>query len=305
MDSPPRHVPHPCLGPAARRVRAFADAISLGTGELHPKAHCPWHEEIPALVRAMQLDNRGTERIIELGHRSTQLLTRSVTDHLYALSNCVDDRTLLSVSSLARVVLEAAAWAAWLNDDRFDAQTTLARNVKLHKKSLKAECVRLGIAKERIGSGELQSRVEGSLTECMSEMDECAFVLSHLGVVRDSTVPKSKTEIVRGMLSQANLPGLAEVSYSNHSSIVHSEPFMLLRSLDAGDEALPDMQKSMTVQTKLTPVLETLHVGSSLVKTMSHWWDHKVDTHSLDEIVDRVRSIGRQFKGEPCEELSA
>ena len=305
LVSPSRHEPHRCLETAAQEVRAFADAIRAGTMELHPNADCPWHEDIPALVRAMQLDNGATARISGLGHRSTLPLLWSVTDHLYALSNCVDDRTLFSVSSLARIALEAAASAVWLNDDGLDAETTLARHVKLHQKSLKAECNRLGIAKERIGLGERASHVGGLLTKYTFEMDECATTLSHLGETCDSKVPK-KTAIVREVLSQANLSGLAQLSYGAHSSIVHSEPFMLLNSLDVGGEVHSDMQmqKSMTVRTKLTPVLEALAASSLMVKTVSRWWDNKVDTLRLDEVVDRVQSIGRQFNDEPSEKLS-
>lgn len=232
-----------------------------------------------------------------------QILTRSVTDHLYALSNCIADRTLFAVSSLARTAVEAAAWAAWLSDDRFDARTALARNAKLQKKSLKAECVRLRSAKDRLAMTELAVHVDGLLEVCASELEECVSALRHLGVVRNSKVP-GKAEIVREMQSRAALPGLAEVAYGHHSSIVHSEPFMLLRSLNAGGEAHADMQKSMTVQTKLSPVLETLRVSSWLVKTVSFWWDNRVDAHRLDELAGRVHSIGTQFRDDPSEVLS-
>ena len=229
-----------------------------------------------------------------------QMLTRSVTDHLYALSNCIADRTLFSASSLARIAVEAAAWAAWLGDDRFDARTTLARNIKLQKKSLRAECVRLRSAKDRLGVSELAIHLDGLLEVYASELDECVSALRHLGVVHNSRVP-GKAEIVREMLSRAALPGLAEIAYGHHSSMVHSEPFMLLRSLNAGDETYSDMQRSMTVQTKLSPVLETLRVSSWLVKTVSLWWDNRVDTHNLDELAGRVHSIGWYFRDDSSE----
>ena len=251
----------------------------------------------------MRLESGAAERILGLGQESMQILTRSVTDHLYALSNCIADRTLFAVSSLARIAVEAAAWAAWLSDDRFDARTTLARHVKLQKKSLKAECVRLRRAKNHLGTSELAVHLDGLLDAYASELEECVRALGHLGVVPDSKVP-GKTEIVRGMLSRAALPGLAEVAYGHHSSIVHSEPFMLLRSLNAGGETHADMQRSMTVQTKLSPVLEALRVGSWLVKTVSFWWDDGVDTHRLDELADRVHSTGAQFRDDPSEVLS-
>ena len=300
MDSPTRLVPHACLGPAAQEVRAFADAISVGTSELRPTANCPWHEEIPALVGEMRLERGATERILGLGQRTMQILIRSVTDHLYALSNCIADRTLFPVSSLARIAVEAAAWAAWLSDDRFDAQTTLARNIKLQKKSVKAECVRLRSAMDRLGVSELAIHLDGLLEVYASELDECVSALRHLGVVRNSKVP-GKTEIVREMLFRAALPGLAEIAYGHHSSMVHSEPFALLRSLNAGDETYSDLQRSMTVQTKLSPVLETLRVSSWLVETMSLWWDNRVDAHGLDELAGRVHSIGWQFRDDASE----
>ena len=305
MDSSSVHEPHPGLVHASQEVRAFTDAIRAGTVEIRPNPSSPWLSRIPELVGGMPLVPEGAARIAGLGHLSTMTLLWSIADHLYALSNCVDDRTLFSVHSLARIVLEADARAVWLNDEGTDAETTLARHIKVHQKSLKGERARLKKAKQRFGSGEQAVGVEASLAKCNSDLFECATALNRLGNARNTKLPHNSA-IVREALSQANLPGLSELSYGAHSSIVHSEPFMLLRSLDTQGAIHPNMllQVSMTVGKKLTPVIEALTVTVSTIKAVSRRRDSTIDTRGLEEIVNRVWSVGKQHMDEPSEELS-
>lgn len=252
----------------------------------------------------MPLGEGGAARIAMLGHLSTLTHLWTVTDHLYALSGCVDDLTLFSVPSLARVVLEAAASAAWLNDDTTDAKTTLARHVKVHQKSIRAERDRLKVAKKLTEPSELSEHLDGLLGRCASELDECATALRHLGNARKQGQP-SKSRMVSDALAQVNLTGLSKLSYAAHSSIVHSEPYMLLRSLDAAGKLHPNMltQMSMTVGAKLAPVVEALIVTAWMVKTVSRRWDNRVELDGLDSFVQRVKSIGRKHKDDPSERL--
>lgn len=298
------HEPHRGLELASQEVRAFADAIRSGTVEIHPSPDGPWHTEIPELVGTMPLDRGGAARIALLGHLSTLAHLWSVTDHLYALSNCVDDRTLFSVPSLTRIVMEAAASAAWLDDDATDSRTTLARHVRVQQKSIRAERDRLKKAKKFTEAGEMSAQLDALLAKCRSELGECATALDCLGRARNEGLP-SKSQVVSAALAQVNLAGLSKLSYGAHSSIVHSEPYMLLRSLDATGKPYPNMlmQVSMTVGTKLAPVVEALLVTTSMVKTVSHRWDTTIELGSLDGYVQRVTSIGKQYKDDPSERL--
>lgn len=304
MNSSRTHEPHGSLVLASQEVRGFADAIRIGTVEIHPSAHSPWREEIPQLVASMPLSDGGAARIAMLGHLSTLTHLWTVTDHLYALSGCVDDLTLFSVPSLTRVVLEASASAAWLNDDSTDPRTTLARHVKLHQKSVRSERDRLKVAKTLTEPGELSEHLGGLIGRCVSELEECATALRHVGNARQEGQP-SKSRLVSEALAQVNLPGLSKLSYAAHSSIVHSEPYMLLRSLDATGKLHPNMlmQMSMTVGAKLAPVVEALIVTAWMVKTVSRRWHNKIELDDLDGFIQRVQSIGRQHQDEPSERL--
>ena len=296
--------PHHCLGAASEQVRAFADVIRVGIAETGPNSNNPWLAEIPELVRTMPLDRTAAARIEELGRQSTVTLMWSVTDHLYAMSNCVADRTLFSVSSLARIVLEAAARTVWLNDSNSGAKLTLARHVTFHRKSIKDERDRLKKAKRHIGSGELYEHLDGLLDDCKSQIAECTDVLDRLGPDSDPE-SFSMTAIINEALTQANLVGMAPVSFSAHSAIVHSQPYMLLKSLNASGEPHPDMLagRSMTVEAKLGPVLEALGVSIAMINSASRWWDNTVDTSDLVETAAQVWTIGHQHHGEPSQQL--
>lgn len=305
MNPQSAHEPHPGLAQASEEVRGFADAIRAGTVEIRPSPSSPWLNRIPELVGSMPLDSDAAARIAGLGHLSTMTLLWSIADHLYALSNCVDDRTLFPVHSLTRIVLEADARAVWLNDDGTDAETALARHIKVHQKSLRDERGRLKKAKQRLGSGERAADVGASLAKCNSDLFECATALNLLGNARNTKLP-GNSAIVKEALSRANLPGLSELSYGAHSSIVHGEPFMLLQSLDTHGALHPNMllRVSMTVGKKLTPVIEALVVTVSTIDAVSRRWDTAIDTRGLEEMVNRVWSIGKQHMDESSEELT-
>ena len=306
MVSSPTHKPHRGLELASLELRTFADAIRAGTVSISPKPECPWNEEIPALVRAMPLDRQAAARITGLGHLTAMTHLWSVTDHLYALSSCVSDRTLFSVASLARIILEAAASAAWLNNDGVDGETTLARHIKIHQKSIRSERDRIKKVKKHGIAAESPERLDQMLTGCKAQLDECATALNHLGNARNAVVP-SKSQIVSEVLSLINLTDFPQLSYGLHSSFVHTEPYILINSLDFAGGQGPDMSlaMSMTVGAKLAPVVESLIASTSMIKTVSHWWDTTVDTRRIDAFANRIISIVEQYQDDPSEDFGA
>ena len=126
-------------------------------------------------------------------------------------------RTLFSVESLARIVLEAAASAAWLNNDGVDGETTLARHIKIHQKSIRSERDRIKKVKKHGIAAESPERLDQMLTGCKAQLDECATAHNHLGNARNAVVP-SKSQIVSEVLSLINLTDFPQLGVSSSAT---------------------------------------------------------------------------------------
>ena len=92
---------------ASGEVRALADRMETIGGQFEARPSNPWRGKIPSLVSTYRLadDERasfcGADGKDPLGRSQTIASIWASRDHLYAISNCLVDRTVFSLMSLS------------------------------------------------------------------------------------------------------------------------------------------------------------------------------------------------------------
>lgn len=294
---------HRALQLASGEVRFLADRIRAGTAVITARRSNPWHTAIPDIVEGLPLDEAGRRRCIHLGQMMALAYLWSVADHLYAVSACLDDRPLFAVGSLSRIAVEAACVCAWLNEDGVTPQTVFLRHIKKQKDTLSSEQRNIK-AMLRSASGSQADELAAMREENEGWIRECRIAISRVGDLPDTKMP-SATKVVGAVLEQVNLTEFPEISYRANSAFVHSDPYILFNSLDVigPRPELEGAQMSMTVGSKLAPVMEALLAVIAMLKTIDHSWANDIELDGIEGIVDRLSSAAREFGPYPSERM--
>ncbi len=236
-----------------------------------------------------------------MGHLMALTHLWSVTDHMYALSACLDDRPLFAVRSLSRVVEEAACVCAWLNVDGVTPATTFLRHIKRHKDSLRSEQRNIEDMLRR-ASGAHADELASMREHSGALLRDCTIAIRRFPNLPDTKMP-SLSKVVGDVMEHINLTDFPDVSYRANSAYVHSDPYVMFNSLDVVGPK-PERQAaqmSMRVGTKLAPVIEALIAVIAMLKTIDHWWTNDIELAGIEGIVSRLHSAAEEFGRQPSE----
>ena len=306
-DSPPSTAASPVnvnelLTQAANEVRGLADCMDE-LDPLVPKPTNPWVAAIPALLEQRGVPSRtrdeilGNERGAALAKSQTAAQIWSAQDHLHAIAACLPQRTVFSLVSLSRIVMEAACTASWLNTNGADPAELLQRAVTLAYGHIRNATKR---SDEMSEWHVLSARDAGDLAEedasqkaTLAGLDDIG---QQFGFKAKQGAPSIATRMAAAMgaLRCAN-PGLelppdkALLGFLNGA--VHGDPNTLVGMMDT---EVGGGMRTVSVRTRLRPVLwHAVAPTVMMLKTIAHEWETglqlaEIEAHAAN-LVDVVR----------------
>ena len=289
---------------ASGEVRALADRMETISGQFDTRLSNPWREEIPALVSKSSLDEEQSACLVgvngddPLGRAQTIAAIWSARDHLYAISNCLVDQTVFSLISLSRIVMEAACTAAWLNADGEYPRESLWRSVTLARGHLLEQVNLSKIALN--GTTALSDKERQSIIaeQKRSQNDRSCLEASVgcLGLLPIQRVNKSQIvqDMMRHLVEYLD-PGVSPaIFYKTYSGAVHGDPNTMIAMLDRGVPASEHGFRTISLRSRLDPVLWTAAATTMMLKTVDHWWDTSIKTEGIDDHANGLCRIVQQ-----------
>lgn len=289
---------------ASSEVRALADRMEAIGEPFEARPPNPWRNRIPALVSAARLGNEQRTWIVgadgrnPLGRTQTVAAIWSARDHLYAISNCLTDRTVLSPMSLSRIVMEAACTAMWLNSDGQEPDEILWRSIALARGHLK-EQVHLGTAALHAAtawSDEEWQAISAEKERSQNDKSKLTRAAECLGLRTIEDVPKSP--IVRDIMGHLAKNLGVDISpamfYKMYSGAIHSDPNTMIGMLDRDVTTAEGEFRTVSVYTRLLPVAWAVAATTMMIKTVDHWWDTPISIEGIDDHVNELCRIAHQ-----------
>ena len=270
------------LARAATEVRHLANRMDR-LDPLTAKTVNPWVADIPALLEQKGVPAEVCGEI--LGDDSGTALPRSLAanhiasaqDHLYAIALCLPQRTVLSLMSLSRIVLEAACTASWLNSNGLQPEETLWRTITLAHGHIEEAAK---TANEMSGWSALSA---GERQEVMKACKKYEETLVGFDDIRQRfefgtklKVPgiaermKLTMETLREANSEIQLPPDRVVLNFLHGA-VHSDPSTFVGMMDT---EVDGGMRTASVRAQVQPVLwHAVAPTVMMLKTIAHQWD--------------------------------
>ncbi len=289
---------------ASSEVRALADRMETIGGQFEARLSNPWRREIPSLVSRHRL--AAEERSSIFGADGGEPLGRSQTiasiwasrDHLYAISNCLVDRTVFSLMSLSRIVMEAACTAAWLNAEGEYSNEILWRSIVLAHGNLLEQ---VGLSKIA-----LESTAPLSDAECraiIAEQEHCdvskacleisAYALG-LPPIQRANKPQIVQDIMEHLVEYLDVDVSPAIFYKMYSGAMHGDPNTMVAMLDRGAPASEHGLRAISVHARLVPVTWAAAAATMMLTAVDHWWDTPININGIDLHVNALSRIARQ-----------
>ena len=306
-DAPPSTAVGPVnvnelLTQAANEVRGLADCMHE-LDPLVPKSTNPWAAGIPALLEQRGVPSRIRDEI--LGDESGAALARSqavaliwsAQDHLHAIAVCLPQRTVFSLVSLSRIVMEAACTASWLNTNGADPAELLQRAVTLAYGHIRNATKQADEMSEwsALSARETKDLAEESVSH-KTDLTGLDDIGQRFGFNAKQGAPSVATRMaaamdaLRGANPDLELPPDKALLGTLHGA-VHGDPNTLMGMMDT--EVAGGM-RTVSVRSRLRPVLwHAVAPTVMMLKTIAHEWDTglpvaDIEAHAAN-LVDVVR----------------
>ncbi|WP_419914163.1 hypothetical protein [Candidatus Poriferisodalis sp.] len=306
-DSPPSTAASPVnvnelLTQAANEVRGLADCMNE-LDPLVPKPTNPWMAAIPALLEQRGVPSRtcddilGNERGAALVKSQTAAQVWSAQDHLHAIAVCLPQRTVFSLMSLSRIVMEAACTASWLNTNGTDPAELLQRAITLAYRQIRSATKQADEMSEWhvLSARETEALAEeiASYKTTLAGFDDIGQRFgfnAKEGAPSIATRMAAAMDALRGANPDLELPP-DEALLANLHGAVHGDPNTLMGMMDT--EVAGGM-RTVSVRSRLRPVLwHAVAPTVMMLKTIAHEWETglqvaEIETHAAN-LFDVVR----------------
>lgn len=306
-DSPPSIAASPVnvnelLTQAANEVRGLADCMNE-LDPLVPKPTNPWMAAIPALLEQRGVPSRtrdeilGNERGAALAKSQTAAQIWSAQDHLHAIAVCLPQRTVFSLVSLSRIVMEAACTASWLNTNGADPAELLQRAVTLAYGHIRRATKQADEMSEwpvlSARDAEDLAEEDASQKSTLAGFDDIG---QRFGFKAKQRAPHVATRMAAAMdaLRGANPdlelpPDEALLGFLNGA--IHGDPNTLVAMMDT---EVAGGRRTVSVRSRLRPVLwYAVAPTVMMLKTIAYEWDTGLPVADIEahaaKLVDVVR----------------
>ncbi len=290
------------LTQAANEIRSLADCMDE-LDPLVPKPTNPWVADIPALLEQRGVPPRtrdeilGNERGAALAKSQAAAQVWSAQDHLHAIAVCLPQRTVFSLMSLSRIVMEAACTASWLNTNGADPAELLQRAVTLAYGHIRNAIKQ---ANEMSEWSVLSARETKELAETIAshKMALAGFddIGQRFGFKAKEGAPSIATRMaaamdaLRGANPDLELPPDKALLGFLHGA-VHGDPNTLVGMMDT---EMAGGRRTVSLRSRLRPVLwHAVAPTVMMLKTIAHEWDTGLPVAEIEDhaanLVDVVR----------------
>lgn len=307
-DGPPRPaVASPATGnelltEAANEIRGLADCMDE-LDPLVPKSTNPWVADIPALLEQRGVPSRirdeilGNERGAALAGSQTAAQVWSAQDHLHAIAACLPQRTVFSLVSQSRIVMEAACTASWLNTNGADPAELLQRAVMLayghiRRATKQADEMSAWPVLSAQDAKDLAEEHASHITALagFDDIGQRFGFKAKQGAPPVAARMAASMDALRGANPGLELPPDKALLGFLHGA-VHGDPTALMAMMDT---EVAGGRRTVSVRSRLRPVLwHAVAPTVMMLKTISHEWDTglpvaDIEAHAAN-LVDVVR----------------